>query len=62
MTSLYGENFEKLIKLIEKVFERLAAANLHMKASKCSIGVKYLGFVVSDKVIHPVESKVYIVY
>ena len=61
---VYAENNVELQKLTEEVFQRLEKAGIHLKASKCFIGmnkIDFLGFVVSGDGIHPQNSKVKVI-
>ena len=61
---IYAKDDEKLQKLTEDVFKRLENAGIHVKASKCSVGmnkIDFLGFVVSGDGIHPQDSKVKVI-
>ena len=58
---IYAKDVDELMELTEKVFQRLSDANLHMKATKCSIAmdsIDFLGFNVSKDGIHPINNKV----
>ena len=49
---VYAKTFEEMNRNLSKVFDRLAAAGLKLKAKKCNIfagSVDYLGHVVSEK-------------
>ena len=61
---IYAKNDERLQELTEEVFKRLLNAGIHLKASKCYVGmdkIDFLGFVVSGDGIHPQDSKVKVI-
>ena len=61
---IYAKDDEELQKLTEEVFKRLVNAGIHLKASKCFVGmykIDFLGFVVSGDGIHPQDSKVKVI-
>src|SRR5690242_5776141 len=58
---IYAKDDAELYKLAKDVFKRLEKAGIHLKASKCFVGMEkidFLGFVVSGDGIHPQDSKV----
>ena len=59
---VYAKTFEETNRNLSKVFDRLAAAGLKLKAKKCNIfaeSVNYLGHVVSEKDISTYPKKTY---
>ena len=57
----FGKSWEETLHRLEQVFDRLEAANLKLKPSKCRLfqqEVEYLGHVVSRDGVQPVHSKV----
>lgn len=57
----YAESFDKLMQLLEDVFQRLTNHNLMLKPSKCVIAaneVVFLGYKISDRGLEPDSNKV----
>jgi hypothetical protein len=57
----FSANFEEHLLALKKIFSRLQEANLSLKPTKCEFGkgkLRFLGHIVSDKGIDPVEEKV----
>ena len=58
---VFGETFEQHLKRLEAVLERLRAAQLKLKPSKCHLfqcRVSFLGHIVSEFGIEPDPEKV----
>lgn len=58
---VYATTFEEHVRLLREVLMRLKNKGLKLKAKKCAFGLsqtEFTGFIVSDKGIHPDESKV----
>jgi hypothetical protein len=58
---VFSKTFDEHVMHLEEVFERLAAADLKLKAEKCKFACKelrYLGHVVSESGIRPDPEKV----
>ena len=56
-----GSSVEEHLETLQKVMERLTAANLRLKKSKCFFlqhSIEYLGHIISEKGIQPTEEKV----
>ncbi|XP_078233603.1 uncharacterized protein LOC144583544 [Pogona vitticeps] len=58
---IFSNTWEDHLKHLELVLQRLSAAGLTVKASKCQLGspeIKYLGHIVGGGVIKPLEAKI----
>ncbi|XP_078235026.1 uncharacterized protein LOC144583991 [Pogona vitticeps] len=58
---IFSNTWEDHLKHLEIVLQRLSAAGLTVKASKCQLGspeIKYLGHIVGGGVIKPLEAKI----
>lgn len=58
---VYASSFEEHLEILKWVIEQLTEAGLFLNADKCRFGMKkveFLGFVISEKGIHPDASKV----
>ena len=58
---VFARDFQELLDRTQIIFDRLVAAGLKLKPSKCQFGIQkvcYLGFIVSDKGISVDQSKV----
>ena len=57
---IFSHNEEEHLKHIEIIFQKLKAAGLKLKESKCDFlkrGIHYLGHLISDEGIHPLPEK-----
>ena len=61
---IFSKN-EECLKQIEIIFQKLIAAGLKLKESKCDFfkrEIHYLGHLISDKGIHPLPEKLYTIH